>query len=56
MGPEEAAEAAAMVGAAHNVPYHNSTTNSGEMFDREGAEQFAAPNAMVVYPGKEIEL
>ena len=56
MGPDEAAEAAVMVGAAHNIPYHNSTSNTGEMFDRAAAEAFAAPNAMVVYPGVEVEL
>ena len=38
------------------VRYHNDTTNSGEMFDRAAAERFAAPNAMVVLPGVEIEL
>lgn len=56
MGPEEAAEAAAMVGAAHNIPYHNSTTDKGERFDRAAAERFAAPNAMVVYPGEDLEV
>lgn len=56
MGPAEAAEAAAMVGAANNIPYHNSTTDEGERFDREAAAQFAAPNAMVVYPGEDLEL
>jgi len=56
MGPQEAAEAAAMVGAAHNIPYHNIPADSGQTFDRAAAESFAAPNAMVVYPGDEIEL
>ena len=56
MGAAEAADAARMVGAAHNIPYHNSTTNSGEMFDRDAAEAFGAPNAMVVVPGKAIYL
>jgi len=56
MGLDEAAEAAAMVGAKHNIAYHNSTSNSGEMFDRQTAERFAAPDAMVVYPGEDIEL
>ena len=56
MGPEEAARCAEMVGAKHNIPYHNSTENSGEMFDRELAEQWAAPNRLIVYPGEEIEL
>ena len=55
MGVEEVAQAA-MVGAKHNIAYHNSTTDTGERFDREAAERFAAPNAMVVYPGEDIEL
>ena len=56
MGNDEAAEAARMVGAVHNVPYHNDTSNSGEMFDREAAEKCAAPNAMVMLPGEEVFL
>ena len=56
MGNDEAAEAARMAGAAHNIPYHNDTSNSGEMFDCEAAEKFAAPNAMVVLPGEEVSL
>ena len=56
MGNDEAAEAARMVGAAHNIPYHNDTSNAGEMFDRDAAELFDAPNAMVVLPGEEIGL
>lgn len=56
MGNEEAAEAARMVGAKHNIPYHNATTDSGEVFDPEAAASFDAPNAMVVLPGEEITL
>ena len=56
MGNDEAAEAAAMVGAKHNIPYHNDTGNSGEMFDRDAAERFDAPNKLVVLPGEEIGL
>ena len=56
MGLEEAAKCAEQVGAKHNIPYHNSTSNSGEMFDRELAEQFDAPNRLIVYPGEEIEI
>lgn len=56
MDAREAAEAARMVGAAHDIPYHNSTSNSGEMFDREAAVAFDAPNAMVLAPGEAIGL
>ena len=56
MGLEEAARCAEMVGAKHNIPYHNSTSNRGEMFDRNLAEQFDAPNRLIVYPGEELEL
>ncbi len=56
MGLQEAAEAAAMVGASHNIPYHITTTDSGQVFDRAAAESFAAPNALVVIPGEEIPL
>ena len=56
MGNEEAAEAARMVGAKHNIPYHNATTDSGEVFDPDAAARFDAPNALVVLPGEEIKL
>lgn len=54
MGNEEAAEAACMIEAHHNIPYHNDTSNRGEMFDRDAAEHFDAPNKMIVYPGESI--
>ena len=56
MGNAEAAEAARMVGAVHNIPYHNDISNTGEMFDRAAAASFTAPNAMVVLPGEEVPL
>ncbi len=56
MGNEEAAAAAAMVGATHNIPYHNSPADSGNTFDVEAAHAFNAPNAMIVQPGEEIDL
>ena len=34
MDSAEATEAARMAEAAHNIPYHNDTSNAGEMFDR----------------------
>ena len=56
MGLEEAAECAKAVGAKHNIPYHNTTDNTGEMFDRSRAEQFDAPNRLIVFPGEELLL
>ena len=56
MSNEEAAEAAHEIKAKHNIPYHNDTSNSGEMFDRDAAERFDAPNKMIVLPGETIIL
>lgn len=54
MDMEEAEQCAKMVGAKHSIPYHNSTSNKGDMFDVEMAEQFDAENRMIVKPGEEI--
>lgn len=54
MGLEEAARCTEMVGAKHNIPYHNTTDNTGERFDRELAEQFGAPDRLIVFPGEEL--
>ncbi len=56
MGLEEAAECAGLVGARHNIPYHMTTTASGNGFDRKIAEQFRAPGRMIVEPGEEINI
>ena len=56
MGNEEAARAARMIQAKHNIPYHNDTSNSGEMFDRDAAEAFDAPGKMIVLPGETIKI
>ena len=53
MSLEEAAEAAALIGAKHNVPVH---LKPGELFDREMAEQFKGPNRAIIEPGVETEL
>jgi len=53
MNLEEAAECAKIIGAKHNVPVH---LKPGELFDREMAEQFNAPNRLIIEPGKEVEL
>ena len=56
MGLEEAAECARLVGAKHNIPYHNTATTRGKPFDRKCAEQFNAPNRLIVDMGEEIVL
>ena len=53
MGLAEAAECAKLIGAGHNVPVH---IKPGELFDRTLAEQFDAPNRLIIEPGEEIEL
>lgn len=55
MGLEEAAECARLVDAKHNVPYHV-LAQDGVYFDRGRAEQFEAPNRLIVDEGEEIEL
>lgn len=56
MGTQEASEAARMVGATVNIPYHNSTSNRPPFFDEALAEQFDAPGALLVRPGDKIYL
>jgi len=53
MGLDEAAEAAQLIGARHNVPVH---LKPGELFDRALAEQFKGPNRLIIEAGKEVEL
>ena len=56
MGLKEAEECARLVGAKHNIPYHNTTDTSGDHFDREKAQQFDVPNRLIIEPGEEINL
>jgi L-ascorbate metabolism protein UlaG (beta-lactamase superfamily) len=53
MDPEEAAECAKLIGARVNIPIH---MKPGELFDRERAETFLAPNRLIVAAGEEITL
>ena len=53
MGLAEAAECAKLIGARHNIPVH---IKPGELFDRTLAEQFAAPNRLIIDAGEEVEL
>ena len=51
----EAAQCAEIVGAKHNIPYHM-VANADMYFDRQLAEQFEAPNRLIIGEGEEIEL
>lgn len=55
MGLEEAALCAETVGAKHNIPYHM-TGRTPKSYDRKIAEQFTAPNLLIVDAGEEIEI
>ena len=56
MDLEEAAQCAEQVGARHNIPYHMISADSGALFDKSRAEQFEAPDLMILEDGQEIEL
>jgi len=49
----EAAACAELIGAKHNIPIH---MKPGELFDRERADGFLAPNRLIVEAGEEIAL
>ena len=53
MNPDEAAKCARLIGAKHNILIH---VKPGELFDREIAESWDAPNKLIVEPGQEINL
>ena len=55
MGLEEAAQAAKLVKAKHNIPYHVTASND-KFFDRELAEQFQADNRLILAPGEELTI
>lgn len=55
MGLEEAALCAQAVGAKHNIPYHM-TGKTPKIYDRTIAEQFSAPNSLIVDAGEEIKI
>lgn len=59
MGPEEASECAALIGAKHTIPVHLvpvHDVNNAVIFDRETAEKFQVEGRLIVEPGQEIEL
>jgi len=53
MNPVEAAECAELIGAKHNIPIHMSP---GSLFNKGMAEQFNAPNRLIVEASEEITL
>ena len=53
MGLEEAAECAKLIGAKHNIPIHMAP---GALFDKDKAEQWTAPNKLIVEAGETITL
>ena len=56
MGNLEAAECARLVNAKHNIPYHNDTSNNDIRFDKKKAEEWTAPNKLIINVNEEIEL
>ncbi|MCR5207040.1 MAG: MBL fold metallo-hydrolase [Eubacterium sp.] len=56
MGMDEAAECAAIVGAKHDIPYHNAPGNIITHFNKKSALKFKSDNLLVLDPGKEYEL
>ena len=55
MGLEEAARCAETVGAKYNIPYHM-MGETPKIYDRKIAEQFSAPNRLIIDAGKEIDI
>ena len=53
MDLNEAAECAGLIGARYNIPIH---MKPGELFDKERAEAFNAPNRLIIPAGEEITL
>ena len=53
MGMEEAAECARLIGAKHNIIIH---LKPGELFDRDKAGQWDAPDKIIIEPGQETSL
>lgn len=54
MGNEEAEQAAEMIKAEHTIPYHNSVSNNGDMFDREAADRFNVDGKLILLPGQTL--
>lgn len=50
---DESAKIAEIIGAKHNIPIHLKPI---ELFDRDRAEQWQAPNKLIIDAGEEIDL
>lgn len=53
MDLKESADCARLIQAKHNIPIH---LKPGELFDRGRAEQWDAPDRLIIEPGLELEL
>ena len=53
MGLEEAAKCAEIINAKHNIPIH---MMPGQLFSKEKAVKYTAPNKLIIEPNEEIEL
>ncbi|MFR3237149.1 MAG: S-layer homology domain-containing protein [Acutalibacter sp.] len=56
MGTAEASQCAALVGAAHSIPYHTKASPADPDFDLEKAMEFQAEGRLLVDMGQEIVL
>ena len=54
MSPQEAGECAALLQAAHSIPYHVSDAGAG--FSRANAEAFEAEGRIILAPGDTLEM
>lgn len=53
MNIKKALECAKLIGAKHTIPIHMAP---GKLFDRKKAEKFVTEGALILEPGKELEL
>jgi len=53
MGLKKSALCAALIGAKHNISIH---IKPGQLFDRDRAEKWTAPNRLIIEPRQEITL
>ena len=56
MDTAEASQCAALVGAAHSIPYHTKASPADPAFDLEKAMEFQAEGRLLVNMGQEIVL
>ncbi len=56
MDTAEASECAALVGAAHSIPYHMVPSDNAAGFDENVAERFTAEGRIIIKPGESLSL